>query len=316
MFVSIIVPNYNHAAFLAQRIDSILQQSYQNFELIILDDCSIDDSREVIERYRSHSKTSKIIYNETNSGSTYKQWNKGVSLAQGELVWIAESDDFAHPDFLQTLKLAFDTEKRLGIAYCQSNRVNEKNEITSTWKSWTDNLDYTFFDHDFHISGKEYIDRFLIHKNTIPNASAVLFKKDVFWQVGGADERVPIFSDWLTWLKMLLISDISFTPLTLNNFRYHANSVVFNAKKKTSNEQMCQYIINFRITFKKHLEISFKRDAELKMVIDRNKKFIYQYKIQKVLYNLKSRRPIKAVIGIIKRSFSLGYNLKSNGKQG
>ena len=88
--VSVIIPNYNHAKYLNQRIDSVLNQTYQNFEVIILDDCSPDNSKQVIEAYRGHPKISTIVYNEQNSGTTFKQWDKGLQLAKGEWVWIAD----------------------------------------------------------------------------------------------------------------------------------------------------------------------------------------------------------------------------------
>lgn len=68
--VSVIIPNYNHSSYLKERIDSILNQTFQNFEVIILDDCSTDNSKEIIELYRDHTKVSHIVYNEKNSGST------------------------------------------------------------------------------------------------------------------------------------------------------------------------------------------------------------------------------------------------------
>ncbi|ENV48656.1 hypothetical protein P255_00165 [Acinetobacter brisouii CIP 110357] len=73
--VSVIIPNYNHHKFLHARLDSILKQTYQNFEIIILDDCSTDESRDIIELYRNHPKVSHIIYNTKNSGSSFIQWN-------------------------------------------------------------------------------------------------------------------------------------------------------------------------------------------------------------------------------------------------
>ena len=94
--VSVIVPNYCHSMYLDERILSILNQTYNNFELIILDDCSPDNgaSKSVIEKYRDNSHISQIIFNEKNSGSTFKQWEKGINLAKGEFIWIAESDDY------------------------------------------------------------------------------------------------------------------------------------------------------------------------------------------------------------------------------
>ncbi|HVB58282.1 MAG TPA: glycosyltransferase family 2 protein, partial [Candidatus Acidoferrales bacterium] len=92
--VSVIVPNYNHARFLRKRIDSVLQQTFQDFELILLDDCSTDDSRSILSSYAGDPRI-RIEFNDANSGSTFKQWNKGVRLARGKYVWIAESDDYA-----------------------------------------------------------------------------------------------------------------------------------------------------------------------------------------------------------------------------
>ena len=91
--ISIIIPNYNHALYLKQRIDSVLNQTFQDFELIILDDCSTDNSREIIERYRGNPKITQIIYNKKNSGGVFKQWIKGIEKVKGEYVWIAERDD-------------------------------------------------------------------------------------------------------------------------------------------------------------------------------------------------------------------------------
>ena len=99
--VSVIVPNYNHAPYLRQRLDSIFNQTFQDFEVIILDDCSTDNSKEIIEEYRNRPQVSHVVYNETNSGSPFKQWAKGFDLAQGEYIWIAESDDWAELNFLE-----------------------------------------------------------------------------------------------------------------------------------------------------------------------------------------------------------------------
>ena len=64
--VSVIIPNYCHAPYLRQRIDSVLAQSYPDFEVVLLDDCSTDGSREVIERYRNHPRIKQIVYNDRN----------------------------------------------------------------------------------------------------------------------------------------------------------------------------------------------------------------------------------------------------------
>jgi glycosyltransferase involved in cell wall biosynthesis len=99
--VSVIIPNYNHADYLPARIDSVLQQTHQNLEVILMDDCSSDNSREIITRYAAQDARIRVVLNEQNSGSTFKQWNKGIALARGEYIWIAESDDVADSTFLE-----------------------------------------------------------------------------------------------------------------------------------------------------------------------------------------------------------------------
>jgi glycosyltransferase involved in cell wall biosynthesis len=109
--VSVAVPNYNHARFLRQRLDTILAQTYQDFELILLDDCSTDESRTILEQYAGDPRA-RLEFNEVNSGSTFKQWNKGVRLAQGKYVWIAESDDYSDARFLERLVSLFSTSTK------------------------------------------------------------------------------------------------------------------------------------------------------------------------------------------------------------
>src|ERR1700738_3854186 len=116
--VSVVIPNYNHARYLRQRVDSVLQQSYQDFEVILMDDCSTDDSRIVISEYANDPRI-RISLNEKNSGSAFKQWNKGVGLARGEYVWIAESDDYADPHLLETLVSRLEAEPRAVFCSCR-----------------------------------------------------------------------------------------------------------------------------------------------------------------------------------------------------
>lgn len=133
--VSVIIPNYNHAPYLIERIESVLNQTYQDFEVIILDDCSKDNSHEIIELYRNHSKVSQIEYNETNSGSTFKQWQKGISMAQGEWIWIAESDDVADFTFLEVLVAKTKKHLDLSIIYSQSLKIDSAGKTIGSWKS-------------------------------------------------------------------------------------------------------------------------------------------------------------------------------------
>lgn len=304
MLISVIVPNYNHSKYLKQRIDTILNQSHQDFEVIILDDCSTDDSRNIIEQYRDNNKISEIIYNKTNSGSTFKQWNKGIDLAKGELIWIAESDDFAEPDFLQALTPEFDADSALGIAYCQSDRVNDKNEVTGNWYFWTEGLDTELFKAHFRLSGKDYINRFLIYRNTIPNASAVLFSKKMYKMAGGADETVSKCSDWFTWLKMLSFSNIAYVPQHLNSFRYHDNSVIAMAKNNTGERYIGVYEIFMRVRLNQFVKNTFRQQNSFALIRKKNNDLLVREHLLEAQYYLGNKKRKKGISKILKTGFS------------
>ena len=248
MFVSVIVPCYNHEKYLEERIKSILNQTLSDFEIILLDDLSPDNSAEILKRYSNHPKVSHCIINEKNSGSTFFQWNKGIELAKGDLIWIAESDDVADPHFLEKLVAPFYKNKKLVLAYSQSYRMNENGIVTGSWKDATDHLNPTLFENDFEMCGLEYFEKFLNTGNTIPNASAVVFKKQTYLDVGGANPRLRFIGDWDIWSRIVIQGDIFFSHECLNYFRYHDTSVIAQARKKKDHFENRGQVILFRET--------------------------------------------------------------------
>ena len=220
--VSVIIPNYNHERYLKQRIESVLNQTYQDFELIILDDKSTDNSKAIIEQYRSHPKLTQIVYNEVNSGSTFKQWNKGIKLAQGELIWLAESDDDASEFFLEEMVSRFEQNSALGIVYCDSYYINEQSEkikCTHIWKN--ERFSTTRWNNDFENSGINEVNNYLIFHNVIDNASSALFKKEMLFKAGLADESFRYVGDLFLYMNVLMLSDVAYVSKTLNYFREH-----------------------------------------------------------------------------------------------
>lgn len=272
MFVSVIVPSYNHAQYLEERIESILQQTYTEFELILLDDLSPDHSAEILNKYKNHPKVSHCIINEKNSGSTFYQWNKGMSLAKGELIWIAESDDVADTTFLEKLVTHFIQNPNLVLAYSQSHRMNAQGEVTGSWKDFTDAVDPILFANDFEMSGLEYINRFLNRQNTVPNASGVLFKKQTYFDVGGANPSLRFIGDWEIWAKIISQGDLFYTAECLNYFRYHHTSVIAQAKKKKDHFEVRRQVILFRESMNTFLNDYRKTHPLANTVYFKNKK--------------------------------------------
>lgn len=229
--ISVIIPNYNHATFLKQRLDSIFNQSYRNFEVILLDDCSTDNSQSILLEYAKNPKVSHCVFNEVNSGSTFAQWNKGVLLAKGDYVWVAESDDFCESNFLETLIEPLLQNKEVALAYCQSHRVNSNGVVTGNWITHTSIFQPNPLLQDFIMDGNVFIENYLIHKNVIPNASGVLFNKVYLQKIMPLVFKpfMKYNADWFYYVQLLCNKKVAFFAEPLNYFRYHDASVISRA---------------------------------------------------------------------------------------
>ena len=228
--VSVIVPNYNYARYLRQRVTSILAQTYPVHEIILLDDASTDDSAVVIaELEREYPSLLRVVRNGTNCGSVARQWARGVALAEGELVWIAEADDFADPGFLAAVVPAFDHPGTV-LSYCESRQVDEAGIVhASDYLGYLADVDPARWRRDYRRRGVDEIAQALSVKNTIPNVSAVVFRRDALVRVLQAhlEELASLrnAADWCCYMRLLTDGDIAFTPKPLNNHRRHQRGV-------------------------------------------------------------------------------------------
>jgi glycosyltransferase involved in cell wall biosynthesis len=218
--VSIIIPNYNHGKFLKQRIDSVLNQTFQDFELIILDDFSSDNSKNIIEEYRNNNKISHIIYNDINSGSTFRQWQKGIELTTGQYIWIAESDDWCEPTLLENLVTGLSSDNCI-VAFCQSY-CTDGSKI-----SWVSQSPYL----SEYREGKDFVKSMMIMGNSIFNASMVVWRKSAFEKISNTFMEFQFCGDWLFWIELCMQGDVFITGKALNYFRKHNQDISGKAYK-------------------------------------------------------------------------------------
>ncbi|WOJ91128.1 glycosyltransferase [Methylocapsa polymorpha] len=233
--ISVIIPNFNHAHYLDQRIGSILEQRLAPDEIIFLDDCSSDDSLARAKAWATKSAIPfTIISNESNSGSTFQQWTKGIERATGDLVWIAESDDCAHPRFLERMAPLL-LDPQLTLAYCDSQSIGAEGELLSqSYRFYTDSLSETKWLTAYVNRGDQEIAEALAIKNTIPNVSAVLFRREA---LVGCVESLKGFrycGDWWTYVECLRHGDIGFCPQVLNSHRRQVSTGVTQAGERES----------------------------------------------------------------------------------
>lgn len=226
--VSIIMPNYNHAPFLRERLDSIFAQDYANKEVILLDDASIDESRVILNEYAARPEVKHVILNDTNSGNTFMQWEKGLSLATGDYIWIAESDDVADSTLVSRLVSALEQSDAL-IAFAHSEWIDEAGTIIprNYDKQWSK---------DFVMEGVSFVKKYLLGYSYICNASAVLFRRSA---LGGVDmQHVQQYSasgDRLFWISLALQGKVTYIAEPLNRFRQHTNKVSGGAEYEGRN---------------------------------------------------------------------------------
>ncbi len=224
--VSVVVPNYNYENYIEERIDSILMQTYPIHELIILDDCSTDNSVNKIEEIiKKHPDVNiKFVKNEKNSGSVFSQWQKAFSLSTGDYVWIAEADDSCSHYFLENVMKGFDSPNVV-LSYAESMRIDENNRIISTsCRDWMLAVSSVKWNKSYINSGINEIQNALAICNTIPNVSAVVFKKSNQVEIIEEAKKFKISGDWYIYYKLLSNGDIAYCSKSLNYFRKHSKS--------------------------------------------------------------------------------------------
>lgn len=221
--VSAIVPNYNYENHLEERLWSILNQTRLPDEIIFLDDNSNDDSVALARRILSQGEIPfKVIANTENKG-VYAQWMRGLQEARGDWIWIAEADDVAEPEFLETLLAR--TDDRTVLAYAQSSRIDEHGRMTAPNNlGHTEAISTTRWASDYSVPGSVEIAAALVKRNTIPNASAAIFRRRAVAGVETELKKAKACGDWMLYAHILSQGDVAFVSRSLNRFRRHAAS--------------------------------------------------------------------------------------------
>lgn len=236
--VSVVVPNYNYAHHLRNRIGSIVRQTAPFYELIVLDDASTDDSIATIGKLAiEYGFQLRLVRNRVNSGCVSWQWASGVELARGDLVWIAEADDQCEPEFLETLAAAMDN-RSVVLAYCQSRQIDEAgNVLADSYLGYTDDVSPGHWLRTFTASGADENRQHLAIKNTIPNVSAVLFRRDALRKAMERESATmagfKVAGDWIAYLAVLEQGDVAFVAESLNLHRRHAGSVTLGSDRRS-----------------------------------------------------------------------------------
>ena len=253
--VSVIVPNYNHSKFLRERLESIYNQTYQNFDVVLLDDASTDDSLAILQEYCDrYPERTKLIVNDKNGGNVFLQWAKGLENATGDIVWIAESDDYSELNFLETMLPAFRYQS-VRIAFAQSYFMKNGRQIWTTQEYLSDLPDLNW-EKDWMISAHQLVQHgFAVH-NVIANVSSALIRN-----VTGISKRLlevssgmKLSGDWNFYLELIRGGTVAYSANTINYYRVHDSSTSLQVQETESYyrefERVSCYIAeNYKIDF-------------------------------------------------------------------
>jgi len=235
MMVSVIVPNYNHAPYLRKRLESIYTQTYSNIEVILLDDCSSDDSRSILNDFRDrYPSITRCHFNDVNSGGVFHQWLKGFEMAKGDLIWIAESDDYCSDNFLKELVAPF-SNSAVRIAFCRTVFIEgSTNQEVWNSESFLADLKLNIWNHPFLASANALTRNAWVVKNIIPNVSGAVFRhpreldllNDQTWK------SLRLCGDWIFYLAIARGGLVAYNLTPTNYYRQHARNTSVMAQRE------------------------------------------------------------------------------------
>lgn len=228
--VSVIIPTYNMAEYVCQAIDSVLAQTYDDFEIIVVNDGSTDNTEEVLKKYESNKKI-KII-NQSNKGLACSR-NAGIKHSKGEYIAWLDADDIWRKDFLEIAVKQLERYKEISVVH--SNVYRFKDNVNDA-KSRTLNFNLS------NITENALIEKILLGSYHVNNAQVI--RKECIRDIGLFDENVSKFNgceDLDMWLRLLRKYKHSYISEPLVYYRQNPTGA---SKNLTKMKQAKHYVLN------------------------------------------------------------------------
>jgi glycosyltransferase involved in cell wall biosynthesis len=244
--VSVLMTAFNREKYIAEAIESVLASAYTNFELIIVDDCSNDNSFRIAKEYEKKDERIKVYANDRNLGQFYNR-NKAASLASGKYLKYVDSDDLIMPDTLSVMVGGMEQfkEAAIGVVYGNKEKIDFLN---SPFKVINSRFAYLW-----HYSNGGLL---------FPGPSGCIYKRDLFLLLNGFPVDLGINADIYTNLKMAATTDVVLFPFELIHWRRHS-SQVDQLQKDNFKMQKERYLIDHKILFDEQIPL---KGIELKRI--------------------------------------------------
>ncbi len=238
--VSVVVPSYNYAKFIVKRMDSLINQTYQDIEILVIDDCSRDNSVEVLRIYEPHPKV-RLVVRGQNGGWVVVN-NQGVEMSSGEFIIFAQCDDDCDPRMIERLIDAMKINPTAGIAFCRSLLVDEHDQLLGDDFTGRENSFRARCATDTLVTGYE-MSRFLLHSCVIPNLSAALIRRECFSTIGDFTSSYRVSGDWDWFFRVASRYDIAYVAEPLNRFRQHKATIRSSTKGRVVYEEFFRLLL-------------------------------------------------------------------------
>jgi glycosyltransferase involved in cell wall biosynthesis len=253
--VSIIIPVYNGSKYIIETLISCARQTHRDLEVLIINDCSTDDSKNLIEEFIITDERFQLIDNNDNLGIV-KNVNKGIDLSTGEFIITLGHDDILLPDHILIMLQEIQTEDSL--IYCNADLIDGCGQIIGIQISEQHNLR--------NIAELKY--RFMLG-NTI-NSCGLMFRKSSAMKVGKWTvlPEFPHYGEWLFWIKLLTVGKIRYTNKIRSQYRRHETNITNTfVNKKTQVKLFKFYLICMKFAYEKFShEIAFEQKIKAKIV--------------------------------------------------
>lgn len=211
MRVSVCIPTYNTARFLPATIESVLAQTYADFELVVCDNASTDATPELCARY--DDSRLRIVRFEELVGQA-ANWNRCVELAQGELVILLHADDLLQPEYLERAVAALDATPKAAWLFCGAEHVDVDVRHLRFQRAYPEGR---------HVPGRELARRLLL-EGCLINPAGVLVRRSAYAAVGRFTEAIVWGVDWHMWTRLALHGDAVYLAEPLAQYRIHGQS--------------------------------------------------------------------------------------------
>ncbi len=222
--MSVVIPAYNHERYVGEAIQSVLDQTFEDFELIIINDGSTDHTEDEILKF----KDPRIRYYSQENRGLSATLNRGIKLARGEYFNFLPSDDAFFPEKLSIQLKLFKDHPDLGIVFSYPQLVDaEGKEIKEGQESQWAIVPF---------ETKEEIFPALFERDFL-SAPSALIKMDCFWRVGMFDESLKYLQDYDMWMRILKYFDLRLIKRYLIKYRWHGANLTYRATPETEAER-------------------------------------------------------------------------------